>query len=158
MADPIADFFANYPEFSYRPSRDWTHYQVFQALHYHLRWSQADRALALGKLHQAWATVAKQEFPGDTYEHYRTILEQLGFDEIPNSVEGCQAELRQVNVNIVDLIQYRKDKRAGLNPPRPQLFTTVHELRDYSRKNGKSFPVVGAKAAVLGILLREDQT
>jgi hypothetical protein len=91
-------------------------------------------------------------------EHYQTVLDQLGFTtiDIPDSVEECAAELRGVNVSIVDLIQYRRDSRAGKNPPRPQLFRNVQELRDYSRRNGKSFTVNGAKAAVLGILLRQS--
>jgi hypothetical protein len=54
----------------------------------------------------------------------------------------------------VDLIQYRKDKRARRNPGELRLFTNTRELMEYSNENQKWYPAETAKAEMLRVLLK----
>ena len=61
--------------------------------------------------------------------------------------------LSGVYVNIVDLVQYRKDKSVGRNPEPVTLFHSKEELAEYTKSTKKFYPTQNAKADMLRALL-----
>ena len=155
MSDPIANYFARYPTFNYHYSHadDWRQISAFNALGTRLGWDQTRRnGTEFPDLKEAWAEAVEQEFAESGLDHYQTLCEDLGL-EPGDSIRDCKRVLSGVYVNIVDLIQFRKDKRANRNPTPLQLFESDEELKDYTRKSKKWCPVETARAGILLVLL-----
>jgi len=161
MEDPIiTNFFSQYPDFSYQYSwnDDWRQVIAFNAMATDLRWPQDRRKREYQNFKDTWIEVAKKEFEGDSLDRYTTLCNDLQI--VPGeSIGACKEKLRAVNVNLVDLIQYRKEKRAGWNPPPVRQFSSAEELMRYSRSENKTLSVEAAKAGMLGVLLKigEDE-
>ncbi len=102
-----------------------------------------------------WAEAVEGEFAEDTLQHYQGLCEELGIEDIPDGINQCKNKLWRVYVNIVDLMQYRKDKRAGRSPPPLTLFETADALAQYTSSEKKWCPVEIAKAEMLRVLLHE---
>jgi hypothetical protein len=94
------------------------------------------------------------EFSGSSISHYQSVCEDLDVTPIPQNVEECKAVLRRSFVNIVDLMQYRADRKGRRVATKPRKFRTLNELKQYSRSSGKYYAKEEAKAEMLRELLR----
>jgi len=155
MADAIDEYFIeNFPEWDYKPSpHDWRQLGEFNKLAKQFSWPQDRRTTQLEKLKACWQLAMEEEFAGDTLDHFQTLCQDLGISPIPDTVNKCRTALSGVFVNIVDLVQYRRDKRAGGNPKPVTLFHTREELVEYTRSTGRFYPTENARAAMLRVLL-----
>jgi hypothetical protein len=70
-------------------------------------------------------------------------------------VNECKLQLRRVYVNIVDLTQYRRDRRSGGIPQTPRLHRNRNELAEYSKAEKKYYPLENAKSEMLRVLLHD---
>jgi hypothetical protein len=154
MADPIAQYFAQYPEFNYHPSPDWRQKGAFGALAGLKGWDQYTRKLEYDKLKATWTTFVEAEYSGSTLQHYQNLCDDLGINPIPGSVNECKRQLAGVFVNIVDLTQYRMDTRAGGWVSRPLLHRDLEALKNYSNKEQKWYPTENARSEMLRVLLK----
>ena len=154
MADPIAQYFAEFPEFDYRPQRDWRQIGPFNALAYQRGWNQERRKAEYDNLKASWTNAIEAEFADSSLERYQNLCIELKLDTIPNSVKECKRVLSRVNVNIVDLMQYRKDRRDGLDPEPVLLFDSAQELQEYTMESKKWYPADTARAEMLRVLLK----
>jgi len=156
MEDPIITrFLSQYPEFRYRYSQsdDWRQIIAFNAMVTTLRWPQDRRLREYQKFKDTWIEVAEKEFEGDSLAHYISLCEDLEIDP-GETIRACKERLRTVNVNLVDLIQYRKKKRAGRAPPAVRQFLSAQELMEYSERENKTLSVETARAGMLQVLLK----
>ena len=149
--DPIDKYFSRFRDFQYKPSRDWRQLGPFNALAKHRHWDVNKKKKEFRRLQQAWTEAVESEFGGSTIDHYQSLCEDLEIDPIPETVTECKSELRAVFVNIVDLMQYRRNGRRGR---KPELFGTVEELRIYSVAHKKFYSKENAKAEMLRELLK----
>lgn len=155
MSDPIAEYFTKYPAFTFKPSsRDWRQVGAFNALAAHFRWSQERRQREYLYFKDTWAQVVESEFEESTLDHYKSLCKELAIEPIPESIEECREELSRVYVNIVDLVQYRRDRKARRHPEPLIFFDNAQELRDYCKREEKWCPVETAIAEMLEVLLR----
>jgi hypothetical protein len=154
MSDPIANYFAQYPTFNFRPSADWRQKDAFNALAQQEQWTQSHRATQWEQFKSLWAQVAEIEFSGNALSHYQTLCEDLDIYPVPESITTCRSALTSVFVNIVDLVQYRKDRRAGRWSPKATRFRNLHDLKKYSMDEKKWYPKETAKAEMLRDLLK----
>jgi hypothetical protein len=155
MADPIAQYFAQYPEYNYYPSSfDWRQKRAFDALAGLKGWDQPTRKLEFEKFKATWTTFVEAEYSGFTLQHYQNLCDDLGINPIPGSVNECKRQLAGVFVNIVDLTQYRMDRRAGRWVSRPLLHTDLEALRSYSNKEKKWYPPENTQSEMLRVLLK----
>src|SRR5579859_820850 len=154
MSDAIAEYFAQYPSYSYVPGPDWRQIGAFNALAKELKWGQDERKRQFEVFKVTWTEVVEREFEDSSLEHYQTLCGDLNMYPIPDTVAECKAELKGVYVNIVDLVQYRKDRKAGRRYTRPRQFRNLKELSDYSNDEKKWYPVESAKAEMLKELLK----
>jgi len=155
MSDPIEAYFHQYPTFPFLPSEDdWRQIGPFNALAQHLNWSQEHRQSEWEVFKSLWFNIVEGEFRTSDLQHYQKLCEDLNIQPIPDSINTCKAELSKVYVNIVDLVQYRKDKRRGKPAQPPALFGSLEELKEYSKENGKWYPRESAKAEMLRVLLK----
>ena len=149
MSDPIAQYFDQYETFTYYPQRDWRQRGAFNALAKHLGWSQEDRKLAYEDFKETWTQIVEGEFAQSTLQHYQDLCDELGIEDIPDTVTQCKNKLWRVYVNIVDLMQYRRDKSSGGSPPPLTVFETAKELAEYTDREKKWCPVQTASAEML---------
>lgn len=154
MSDPIANYFARYPAFNYIPTWDWRQKDAFNALAQELEWSQERRLREWQYFKETWAAAIEKEFAESTLERYQNLCEELRIAPIPDSIRECKRELSKIYVNIVDLMQYRKDKQTGRHAQPVILFNNASELREYTEREQKWCPVETAKAEMLGVLLK----
>jgi hypothetical protein len=155
MSDSISKYFAQYPEFNFVPDpSDWRQTGPFNALAMQKGWDQLQRDLEFIELKMSWTGVAEDEFEQTKLEHYQALCRDLNI-RVRESIVGCKEELRRVNVNIVDLVQYRRDRRAGIYNPGVTWFDTVQELKEYSIREAKFYPVDTAKSDMLRGLLKD---
>jgi hypothetical protein len=154
MSDPIAEFFAQYPNFAFHPGRDWRQIDAFNSLAEQQEWHGTERENKWEEFRNCWTNVVEHEFTECRIEHYQNLCRDLGLEPVPDSIRMCKRELKRVHVNIVDLMQYRRDRREGRNPARPQLFATAQELEDYTRRERKYYPLQNARAEMLRVLLK----
>ena len=96
----------------------------------------------------------ESEFSGSSTSHYQSVCEDLDITPIPETVDECKAALRGIFVNIVDLMQYRTDRKRGRDIRKPRKFRTLKQLKDYSHEAGKFYNKEEAKADLLRELLR----
>jgi hypothetical protein len=155
MSDPIAEYFAQYPDFNYCPSKDgWRQFGAFNALCTHRGLTQEERSNELEEFKKTWYDVVNTEFDGSTLDHYQELCLHLGIWPAPDSVKECKDRVSTVFVNIVDLVQYRKERRAGKYPDRVEKFSTLKELKQYSTREKKWYPPEAAEAEMLKELLK----
>jgi hypothetical protein len=156
MADPIAEYFAQYPDFPYNPqaSADFRQIDNFNRLAMAEGWSQARRNIEFDVLKRTWTTLVEEEYAGTSLDHYQCLCEDLDVDSIPETVNKCKDMLRTKFVNIIDLTTYRRDVAMGLDAAKPQTFGSLNELKEYSKAQKKWYPVETAKAEMLRELLR----
>lgn len=148
-------FFQKYSSFNYRPSTDWRQLGPFNALAAHCRWSEQERKTRFQLLKRSWTQVVESEFSGSSISHYQSLCRDLDISPVPGTVAECKSELKGVFVNIVDLVQYRRDRQIGLRGNEPTKFDSLEELREYSEDSGKYYPRKNAKAQMLRELLKE---
>jgi hypothetical protein len=153
--DPIEAYFKRHPSFNHVPSRDWRQLDRFKALARHCGWTAEQRKDEKQKLKHAWTQVVESEFTGSSISHYQNLCHELDISPIPETVAECKNELKEVFVNIVDLVQYRKDRKRGLRARTPTKFDSLEELREYSAVEEKYYPKENAKAEMLRELLKE---
>jgi len=153
-ADPIAAYFARFPFFNYRPSSDWRQLGPFNALANRCKWSKGSRKTEFIRFKETWTSVVETEFRGSSLSHYQGVCSDLDITPLPCSVEDCKAKLREVFVNIVDLMQYRMDRQRGMPGQKPRKFRTLKQLSEYSREHGKYYNKEEAKAEMLRELLK----
>jgi len=149
--DPIDEFFARFSTFHYLPTKEWRQLAPFNDLADQEQWSKEKRKQEFRRLQRAWRKAVESEFEGSSISHYRSLCEDLEIDPIPSTVGACKQELRTVFVNIVDLMQYRRDRRRGRKPER---FDNLEQLKQYSSDHGKYYPKESAKAEMLRELLK----
>ncbi|KAH0348489.1 hypothetical protein KCU81_g3269, partial [Aureobasidium melanogenum] len=94
--------------------------------------------------------------------HRLSITDQLGslkhlcseLDVKPrNTVDGCRKILRYTHVNLVDLMDARRDENTKVKK-----FKTYKELRDYSHKTKKFYPLDETKGETIEVPLRKLKT
>jgi hypothetical protein len=155
MSDPIADYFAQYSDFNYHPSKDgWRQLGAFNALCTHRGLSQKERRDEMEEFKKTWYAVVDTEFEGSTLGHYQELCLDLGFRPAPDSVTECKTRVSTVFVNIVDLVQYRKDRKSGNYHSRVRLFANLEELQQYCKEERKWYPPEAAEAEMLKELLK----
>jgi hypothetical protein len=153
--DPIAQYFARFPSFNYQPSLDWRQLGPFNALAKRLKWNDEHRKKEFKKFKRTWTTVVESEFSGSSLSHYQSVCRDLDISPIPDNVTECKAQLKDVFVNIVDLMQYRTDRRhQGRGARKPRKFESLEQLRKYSEQEGKYYNKQEAKAEMLRELLK----
>ena len=113
MSDPIAQYFAQYESFTFYPQRDWRQTGAFNSLAKHLGWSQDQRKSEYQNFKAIWAQAIEGEFAESTLQHYQDLCAELDIEDIPDSITQCRNTLWRVYVNIVDLMQYRRDRMLG---------------------------------------------
>jgi hypothetical protein len=149
--DTIDEYFASFPLFRYRRTTDWRQLRPFYTLARQQRWTKREREIEYRRLQEAWTGVVEPEFGGSSLEHYRSLCEDLDIDPIPGSISECKSDLKAVFVNIVDLMQYRRNGREGEKPKR---FHNLKGLKKYSEDCRKYYPKESAKAEMLRELLK----
>ena len=152
--DAIAQYFARFPSFNYRPSLDWRQLGPFDALAKRLKWEDEDKKKEFKKFKRTWTTVVESEFSGSSLPHYQSVCRDLDISPIPDNVTECKAQLKEVFVNIVDLMQYRTDRQKGRGASKPRKFQSLAQLRKYSEQSEKYYPKKEAKAEMLRELLK----
>lgn len=157
MPDTIPEYFARFSNhFYYEPwrSNDWRQQEQFNALAQIMEWSQDERKAEHIKFQNSWASVVDEEFAGDTLSDYQQLCEELRILPVPDSKTECERRLARVNVNMVDFVQYRIDKKAGREPGPVQTFETFEELENYRKRTQKTYPLRNAHARTLKVLLK----
>ncbi|KAK0515346.1 hypothetical protein JMJ35_002725 [Cladonia borealis] len=82
-------------------------------------------------------------------EDWQVLCQELRVSPIPASITQCKKALHKVHVNIIDLIDSR---RQGTQV---KIFATTQKLVSYTRATGNIFPKTKAKENVLlKVLLR----
>jgi hypothetical protein len=155
QSDPIEAYFTRFPSFTYIPSSDWRQTRAFYDLADHFGWDDKRKRIERAKLRDAWVEVVENEFSGATLEHYQGLCQDLRIRNVPDTVAECKGRLKGVFVNIVDLMQYRKDQKGGSRVKRPRKFANLEELRQYSKSEGKYYPLQAAKSEMLRELLKD---
>ena len=152
--NPIEEFFARYRSFKYRPSSDWRQLGPFNALAKQCKWSDERRKKEFKRFKRTWTKVVESEFSGSSLSHYQSLCRDLDIKPIPDSVSECKVQLKEVFVNIVDLMQYRTDLQKRKFTRKPRKFQTLEQLREYSDQEGKYYSKTDAKAEMLRELLK----
>ncbi|KAK5011089.1 hypothetical protein LTR60_004831, partial [Cryomyces antarcticus] len=134
-------FFARFPTFALNSTA--TIEDEFERLAAEQRWIRNSTAYRrnrnrclIGEFAARFGTVGG----ASKLEKWQELCEEVGVEDVPNSVTQCKKALNSVNVNLVDLINAR---RAGKSV---KCFRTRKELVAYTRKTpGKIFPKELAK-------------
>jgi hypothetical protein len=156
MNDPVSDYFARYPKFSFRYSpKDWRQKGPFNALGKHLGWSPKDREEEYPRFKETWKAFVQEVFPRGALSDYQTLCADLRIKPIPNTIDDCKEMLSTVHVNIVDLIQFRIEKRYG-SPPTPLIFfENVQKLKEYTDETEKWYPAENGGPEILRALYHD---
>ncbi|KAK7686087.1 hypothetical protein QCA50_010899 [Cerrena zonata] len=150
-ATVIDRFFTQFPDFRYNqraPAR-----QEFARLQrfYGRRWSETRHRTIQEQFEDVMVDQFNKDYGSDEHrlESWQYLCAVLRIHPIPESVEGCKQKIESYHVNLVDLLDYH---RSGIPVP---IFSTVEELRNYTKRSHKIFPRQQAKAGgVLKFLLR----
>lgn len=154
MADPIAEYFARYPEFDYIPSSDWRQIDNFNDLVQFKGWPHARSKTEFEEFKRTWTTLVEEEYSGSSLDHYQGLCDDLDIDPIPDTVNKCKEQLKRRFVNIIDLTKYRRERRMGLDSVKPQTFGSLNALKEYSNDQKKWYPLETAKGEMLRELLK----
>jgi len=98
--------------------------------------------------------IVENEFQGSTLQHYQGLCQDLRIRNVPETVPECKEMLKGVFVNIVDLVQYRRDRDRGVVARKPRKFGSLEALRRYSEEESKYYPKDNAKSEMLRELLQ----
>lgn len=150
--DPIASYFAQYPEFEYTPTPDWRQVGPFKELASQSEWGKERRKKELQKLKRIWEKITEQELRGTSLTRYQQLCLDLDILPPPDTVHLCKKALRTIYVNIFDLVEYRINGRVG---GRPTQFKNEKDLKEYSVRKDKIYPKRRAKAEMLQVLLKK---
>ncbi|KAJ6448436.1 hypothetical protein C8R45DRAFT_1046199 [Mycena sanguinolenta] len=150
---PLELFFANYPNFDYDPALPVSaQYGALCRLYGFYRGNPDAEAAYKGYQHAL--TQAFRTFYGtdvDDLATLQSLCRVLEVIPIPQTVLDCQMALRQVHVNIVDLIDWAK---GDSNAQPPKRFDTRKELAEYTCETCKFFRLENAEDTLLEFLLR----
>ncbi|KAF8336078.1 hypothetical protein F5887DRAFT_1250067, partial [Amanita rubescens] len=152
-ATHIADFFANYPDFSHNPG---TPVSVeFQRLAKRYKWKRKSP-----EYKDAWAqfgaAMGKQfadYYGSDVHDinAWQALCIELGVDPVPDTIAQCKKIMKSTHVNLVDFIDIRSTPGGQIRK-----FNTREELKRYTNKRKKYYPLDAAKeSGVLASLLRQ---
>ena len=117
-----------------------------------LKWDQERRNQELRRFQGLWTEIAEEEFAGEFHEQYRLLCSNLSIDPVHGSMNEIKKHLREIHVNLVDLIDYRL---GGRNGQPPTLFRTGEELKSYTESENKKLPIQNARAKLLRMLLKD---
>ncbi|KAJ6450616.1 hypothetical protein C8R45DRAFT_1127564 [Mycena sanguinolenta] len=150
---PLELFFANYPNFDYDPALPVSaQYGALCRLYGFYQGNPDAEAAYKGYRHAL--TQAFRTFYGtdvDDLATLQSLCRVLEVVPIPQTVLDCQMALRQVHVNIVDLIDWAK---GDSNAQPPKRFDTRKELTEYTCETCKFFRLEDAEDTLLEFLLR----
>lgn len=149
-SDPIAAFFAEYPSFDYE--EDQGTIEEFYRMCDYFGWDREDeeRKQAHRLFKDAMVLRFNELYGTDvsSLENWHKLCIAVDIDPLPQTVEECKEEIKEVHVNLVDLVD-----TSGREV---ELFSSLQELRNYTITTGKYFPKESAYAGgVLKFLLRE---
>ncbi|KAJ6448248.1 hypothetical protein C8R45DRAFT_850414, partial [Mycena sanguinolenta] len=150
---PLEAFFADYPDVDYDPALPVSAQYRYLCRVYGFRRGNPD-AEAAYEGYQHALTQAFRTFYGtdvDDLATLQSLCRVLEVVPIPKTVWDCQMALRQVHVNIVDLIDWAKSDSSAQPPER---FDTQEELAEYTRETRKFFRLEDAEDTLLEFLLR----
>ncbi|KAF7337321.1 Zinc finger, C2H2-like [Mycena sanguinolenta] len=150
---PLEEFFADYPDFDYDATLPVSAQYGALCRLYGFRRGNPDAEVAYQGYQRA-LTRAFQTFYGtdvDDLATLQSLCRVLEVAPIPQTVWDCQTTLRQVHVNIVDLIDWAKSD-SSVQPPKR--FDTQEELAKYTCKTRKFFRLEDAEDTLLEFLLR----
>ncbi|KIJ51124.1 hypothetical protein M422DRAFT_158523 [Sphaerobolus stellatus SS14] len=152
-SDPIAEFFAYYPEFVY--DRDKDTMTEFERLCRSRQWGRRGKRKrqALYALQHAIGEQFTVAFGNqdDDYQNWYNLCGTLGINPIPESITQCRKAIKGVYVNIFDVVDAQRQGRKAT-----PMFSNVHLLRAYTFDNEMIFPKRRAKReGLLKYLLRE---
>jgi hypothetical protein len=160
--DPISKFFVEYPKENFpdaqvelfRSSSDWRQQGAFQSLHWQLQWTQVQRDDAYKALEEArHEFVVKLFGTRKLEEDYQKLCEDLEIDPMPENETEMKAALKNVHVNVVDVIQYRWDRTLGRVPTPVHKYMNSEDLKMHARNDNKILSTEIGKIGVLRILL-----
>ncbi|KAI5840874.1 hypothetical protein DFP73DRAFT_178054 [Morchella snyderi] len=144
-------YYSNYPNFLYNPQQP--PMMEFQRLMQHQHWGPRDEAYerARAEFFEAFAEEFASYFGSDQVDitSWQQLCEDLGVEPIPATITQCRKRLQQLNVNIYDLLHFKRTGAAF------ELFPTVKELRKYTKQKKLIFPKAKAKEGPLRFLLRD---
>lgn len=160
MADTISEYFEEFRRyFPYvrGETKDWRKIDLFNSLAQAMGWDARDpeRKTQYDRFKRSWVGVVEAEFAGNSLSDYQQLCRELSIGPIPGSIPECIERLSTVYVNIVDLVQYRKDKRARRYTEPLQWFDTQEELENYTKESRKWYPSGNANGEMLRVLLKQ---
>ncbi|KAL6854467.1 hypothetical protein J3F83DRAFT_718781 [Trichoderma novae-zelandiae] len=159
---PLDVFFASFAGFTYdpakSPSKSWKSLSAFKG------WSAKPNAFPPKQ--KAWegyrgALVREvQLYYGDIDDitAWKTVCRAVGCEDPPDEISECKAILKKTHVNIVDLVEWARTGGEE-DGNKVRVFSSVSQLRKYTRNTGKIFPKGQTKQSdgrnvVLRFLLR----
>ncbi|KAJ7036883.1 hypothetical protein C8F04DRAFT_953205 [Mycena alexandri] len=153
----LESFFAGYPRFNYNPAAPVS--AQYDALCRLYNWPKSERGatkserspreIAYAGYQLAMARTFRDIFGNDVDDlgNWQSLCRVLELDVIPQSLWGCQAAVREVHVNLVDLVDW-----AGTGAP-IQKFDSLEDLGEYTRETRKFFPQGRAEESGLLVYL-----
>ncbi|PTB72405.1 hypothetical protein M440DRAFT_1319940, partial [Trichoderma longibrachiatum ATCC 18648] len=70
---------------------------------------------------------------------WRTLCRAVGRADAPEDIKKCESILRNIHVNIVDLVHWGIKGGEDVKGNRVKAFKSVDELRQYTKDQGKVF-------------------
>ncbi|KAF8880361.1 WD40-repeat-containing domain protein [Gymnopilus junonius] len=144
-SDPLEDFFAEYPLFTYNGNVAPT--SEFYRLCSFFGWKRGDNNRE--DAYQSFRIALTEQFntvygtDAESLEGWQLLCAKVGVDPIPDSLKKCREIIMTTHVNLVDLVH-----RGGI----VKKFATVDRLSAYSLRERKIFP---REEAYAGGLLKE---
>ena len=154
MSHHITQYFAQFPEFNFIAEYDWRQLGRFNSLAMEMNWDQHRRDNEYINLQETWAQLVEEEFGEKSIEGYQELCEDLDITPIPESISACERELRRIHVNLVEVIQYRCDKRSGGRASEILKHRNADAAKEYARARNKILPADVGKVGVLRKLVR----
>ncbi|KAJ7735508.1 hypothetical protein B0H16DRAFT_1327103 [Mycena metata] len=153
----LEKFFAGYPRFNYNPTAPVS--AQYDALCRMYNWPKSERGafksgssprdIAYAGYQLAMAQTFRDVFGDDVNDlgNWQSLCRVLELDVIPRTLWECQAAVRNVHINLVDLVDW-----AGNGAP-VQKFDSLEELAAYTRMTRKFFPQGRAEESGLLVYL-----
>ncbi|CAL1699402.1 unnamed protein product [Somion occarium] len=141
----IDEFFRQYPAFDHQPEK--AIMEEFRRMVEQLHLRDDDLEVVHPRLKSAMVLDFNDFFGTDAHDlpSWWGLCGLLEIDPIPNTVDECHKKVKQIHVNIVDLLEAR---RRGQEIRK---FPSLAALRKYTKEEGKFFPREDAKAG--GVLV-----
>ncbi|KAF8183063.1 hypothetical protein K438DRAFT_1839567 [Mycena galopus ATCC 62051] len=135
-------FFAQYPRFQYDPSAPVS-----------VQYKAMCRKYGFPPKSNYWEVKSELDLKADAaragFRLAMSFCAVLDISPVPLTLEACRAAVRDVHVNLVDLVNW------GMMGAEIRKFETLQELSTYTKDNGKFFPQSEAEAGgFLRFLLR----